>query len=199
MPTRSLLMLGLVGCAVRGGPEVVGFAGTCSGAPAAEAVHIQGADADAQVRALCGTYDALPMGLTVQGTDWTDLSALDCFCSVEGPVAVLNNGNLQSLRGLPLKPHLTGSLLIAGNPQLSSLRGLEDLVQVDGHLVLSGGPLLTELWGLHRLSTVEGDLVVSGESDALDIYALGALRHVGGRLAVAGWSGEHQERLAQAE
>jgi hypothetical protein len=196
---RALMVLGLTGCAIHGGPDVAVLDDSCSVASAPELIHIQGADADQQILGLCNTYDSLPKGLTVQGTDWTDLSALDCFCDVDGQVAILNNPNLESLRGLPLNPHLTGGLLVTGNPQLASLRGLEDLVQVDGHLVLTAGQHLADMWGLHRLTTVEGDLVVRADGDVLDIEALGAVRHVGGRLAVVGWGGAQQERLATVE
>lgn len=158
----------------------------CSVAPAAEPVHIVGADADAQVGALCAQYDSLPAGLTIEDTPWADLSSLDCFCSVDGPVVVRDNAALTSLAGLPLRAHLRGSLTITGNATLVALRGLDDVVQVDGDLVLAGNPALDEAWGLHRLAIVEGDLLVGDDGVAFDDGALAAVQLVGGRYAVAG-------------
>jgi hypothetical protein len=163
----------------------------CSVAPAPGPVRIVGADADAQVGALCARYDSLPAGLTVEDTPWVDLSALDCFCTVDGPVAIRDNPALTSLAGIPIGAHLGGSLGISGNATLVALRGLDELVQVDGDLVLAGNPVLDEAWGLHRLSVVEGDLLVGDDGAAFDGGALAAVQLVGGRYAVGG-----QERRA---
>ena len=158
----------------------------CSVAPAPGPVRIAGADADAAAAALCARYDSLPAGLTVEDTPWSDLSALDCFCTVDGPLVVRGNAALTSLAGAPVRSHLRGGLVVSANPRLASLRGLDELVQVDGDVVFAGNPALGTAWGLHRLAVVEGDLLVGDDGVAFDGDALGAVQLVGGRYAIGG-------------
>lgn len=181
---RATLILAFVlapACAVHGGPEVA----SAAPAPAGPLV-VSGAAAAATVAEACAASPSLGAGVTIQGTDWADLGALDCFLSVDGPVVVRDNPALRSLDGLPVPAHLAGSLVVTGNPALDQLRGLDDLVQVDGDVVITGAPGLDDLWGLHRLQVVEGDLLVLPERAALDATLLTAVDRVGGQVRVAG-------------
>ncbi len=177
----ALVFVSAPACVVHGGPEV---AAAPESAP--PPLDVSGPDAAATVAAACAVSPALDRGLVVRDTDWTDLHALDCFLSIDGPVSVRDNPALRSLDGLPVPAHLTGSLVVTGNPSLTALRGLDELVQVDGDVVITGVPALEDLWGLHRLRVVEGDLLVAPDQPGVDATLLTVVDRVGGQVRVAG-------------
>ncbi len=133
-------------------------------------VVLDGPSAAATAADLCVEYDAIAGSVTLQNTDWTDLSALGCLCEISEGLVLDTNADLSSLAGLPADASLGRRLELWSNASLTTTAGLAGTrwmgaeVSVE-QLVVRENPQLIELSGLDGWTTA--DLVQIRENDAL--------------------------------
>ncbi|MEW4923206.1 T9SS type A sorting domain-containing protein [Algibacter sp. 2305UL17-15] len=129
--------------------------------PTSHIVLSSQADVDAFSTNYSGCSEILS-GLTISGSDITDLSPLSVITSVIGP---LFNG-----------------LTIKDNPLLTNLNGLENIsVMQFGNLVIENNALLTNILGLSGLSGEVGDSIIIKDNPLLE--SLQGLNNVTNPLA----------------
>ena len=102
--------------------------------------------------------------LTIDGSDLSDLTDLECLAQVDGKLSVFRNERLVSLEGLHNLWRVGAFVHISANPTLKSLRGLRKLQSVGGilhSLEITGNDSLTNVEALFGVSVLDGDLRVT--------------------------------------
>ena len=109
-----------------------------------------------------GPCDEIPLNLTVEGEDIT---------------------NLDGLAGIRI---VNGWFFISGNPMLSDVSGLSDLELVTANVSIDLNPALSSLHGLHNLERIEGSFGVFDMESIDNLDDFSSLAEVSGRLTISG-------------
>ena len=114
----------------------------------------------ADAERLCDEHDGVDGLLTVEFTDFTDLTPLSCVCVVTGGLVVADNDALTGLVGLPAGRHIGRVVELTDNPALVSTAGLEDTtwtdaVSGDERLIVRDNTLLTDVAGFGGLRSLD--------------------------------------------
>ena len=123
---------------------------------------------------LCPAYGAVEGDLWIRNRSTTDLSGLECLCSISGELRIMD-GALQTLRGLE-GVKFVGFLHLDHLPELTSIEGLSGLAAAR-EVELGALPAVSELLPLARL---EGNLVSLriGLEGVTDLHGLEGLDSV---------------------
>ncbi|WP_194534661.1 T9SS type A sorting domain-containing protein [Zobellia nedashkovskayae] len=121
--------------------------------------------------------------LSLNGSDITDLSALDEITSIARDLTIKNTG-LVNLNGLDNLVSL-GDLIIENNENLLNLTGIESL-SIIKNISIKYNYNLTSLHGLSNVSEIDEDLSLTNSSALIDISGLSGLNEVGGNFTIGG-------------
>lgn len=112
-------------------------------------------------------------GLTISGSDITDLSPLSTITSVTGPLSngltIKDNSLLTNLSGLEnISLMQFGNIVIENNALLNNILGLSGLSgEVGDSIVIKDNPMLESLQGLNNVTNPLADDFVLDNNDAL--------------------------------
>ncbi|WP_396603107.1 T9SS type A sorting domain-containing protein [Algibacter sp. R77976] len=115
-------------------------------------------------------------GLTISGSDITDLSPLSAITSVEGPIAsgliIKDNPLLTNLNGIEnISIMQYGNLVIENNALLNNILGLSGLSgEVGDSIIIKDNPLLVSLDGLGNVTNPFADDLVIDNNDSLSNF-----------------------------
>jgi len=112
-----------------------------------------------------------------------DLSSLADVKEVQGSLAILECGTLESLQGLNQLEHVSQSLILQDNPDLSTVAALGSLKSLGGSLVFRGNANMDALSGLASVDDIGSSLVVE-KTNLGSFEGLDKVTHIGGQLII---------------
>ena len=115
-------------------------------------------------------------GVTISGSDITDLNGLNLIASIGGPLGIWNDNLLSDLSGLNSLTSVGGNFTIQNNVSLTDLSGLNNLHSIGGQLMIISNPVLDTLNGLNQLTSIGGSLIIFGNSALTSLKGLNNIK-----------------------
>lgn len=122
--------------------------------------------------------------LTINGSDITNLDALQRLEFIDGPLSISNNPMLSSLEGLESLQTINGPLVIVFNPQLNNLDGLEGLTSTQS-IYLDNNTVLQTVEGFSGLSGELRSFVSIGNTALLNLDGLENIDRIVGTFEIS--------------
>ena len=113
--------------------------------------------------------------VVIEGTEITNLSALQNITSIEGSLTIVDNESLTNLSGLENLTFIGDKLWIVRNNNLTNLFGLENLAIIGNSFMFNGGFYLLENAQLESLSGLNSLMEINGDVNIVENGALASL------------------------
>ncbi|MEM1190512.1 MAG: thrombospondin type 3 repeat-containing protein [Pseudomonadota bacterium] len=177
------ILLGLIGSSVLT-PATVAQPAECSSANIvlSTQAEVDAFQANYGSGSICSVVTG---GLTIQGSDITNLDGLGEITIVESSLSILRNDTLTNLDGLSRVSSVGGDVHVRNNAALANLDGLGGIARVGGNVGISSNETLTNVDGLSRISSVGDNLSISANTALTNLDGLSAITSVGEHLSVS--------------